>query len=255
LGGQSCSPGELVTGFNADATRLVCVSIDDLDQDGFTVAEGDCDDRNPSVYPDSGSGFPVEVLDGLDNNCNGRTDEGFISAGDLIITEIMYDSSQTPDENFEWFEVFNQTDLPINMRQWLIRDQSGSQQEIAVVLGDVIVEPGMFTVLCSNGAAAFNGGVNCDYEYGVFQLSNLDDEVILEFFASDQAEAGVVVDEVSYDENAGWSAATSGSLNLDPLAFSQDNNDPRNWCNSPNGGPELPNGDEATPGAPNVPCA
>jgi len=244
-----------MTGFNADATRLVCVSMDDLDRDGFTTAEGDCDDGGPSVHPDTGSGLPVEVLDGLDNNCNGRTDEGFISAGDLVITEVMYDSSQTPDENFEWFEVLNRTDLPINMRRWLIRDEPGSRQEAVVVLGDVIVEPGKFAVLCSNGAAAFNGGVDCDYEYGAFRLANAADEVILEVFASDQAEAGLVVDEVFYDETAGWPAATSGSLNLDPGAFSQDNNDPGNWCNSPSGGPEIPNGDEATPGAPNVPCA
>ena len=41
--------------------------------------------------------------------------------------------------------------------------------------------------------------------------------------------------------------------NCDPNAFFLDNNDPNNWCNSP-AGHEIPDGDEATPGAPNVDC-
>jgi len=42
----------------------------DADDDGYPFNE-DCDDNNPSIYP----GAP-EVCDGLDNNCNGETDEG-----------------------------------------------------------------------------------------------------------------------------------------------------------------------------------
>ncbi|MBN1944502.1 MAG: hypothetical protein JW797_02450 [Bradymonadales bacterium] len=43
----------------------------DLDGDGFTVCGGDCDDLNETAYP----GAP-EILDGVDNNCDGFTDEG-----------------------------------------------------------------------------------------------------------------------------------------------------------------------------------
>ncbi len=42
----------------------------DADGDGFTVAQGDCDDTDPAVYP----GAP-ELCDGKDNNCNGAVDE------------------------------------------------------------------------------------------------------------------------------------------------------------------------------------
>ena len=214
----------------------------DVDYDGYP-SDVDCDDRDPNVFP----GAP-EIRDGKDNNCdpNGKADEGLIVPGDIIITEILYDSSEVPDERFEWFEVFNSTDIPINMRTWLLRDQLSSTQEIAVVNDDVIVPPGGFAVFCHTLSANFNGGVVCDYEYGHLTLENTADELILDF-------DGLVIDEVWYDEYNGWPRATSGSLNLDPNSFLLDNNDPSNWCNSPVG-PEIPNGDEATPGAPNMDC-
>ena len=45
-----------------------------MDGDGFAsweVGGPDCDDFNPEINPDT-----PEVCDGLDNNCNGTSDEG-----------------------------------------------------------------------------------------------------------------------------------------------------------------------------------
>ena len=39
-------------------------------QDGFTIADGDCDDSNSNIYPTA-----EEVCDGLDNDCNNDVDE------------------------------------------------------------------------------------------------------------------------------------------------------------------------------------
>ncbi|MFH1436922.1 MAG: FG-GAP-like repeat-containing protein [Pseudomonadota bacterium] len=44
----------------------------DADEDGMSVADGDCDDTRGNVYP----GAP-ELLDALDNDCDGATNEDF----------------------------------------------------------------------------------------------------------------------------------------------------------------------------------
>jgi hypothetical protein len=46
----------------------------DKDKDGFSIAAGDCDDTEPTVFP----GNP-EVLDALDNDCNQKVDETFVN--------------------------------------------------------------------------------------------------------------------------------------------------------------------------------
>ena len=43
----------------------------DEDGDGYTVAQGDCNDHDPTVYP----GAP-DLCDGKDNDCNGKVDDG-----------------------------------------------------------------------------------------------------------------------------------------------------------------------------------
>lgn len=42
----------------------------DRDNDGFTIAQGDCDDLNPLINPDAD-----EICDEFDNNCNGLINE------------------------------------------------------------------------------------------------------------------------------------------------------------------------------------
>jgi hypothetical protein len=43
----------------------------DRDGDGFTPAQGDCNDNNAAIHPGA-----AELCDGIDNNCNGAVDEG-----------------------------------------------------------------------------------------------------------------------------------------------------------------------------------
>ena len=49
---------------------------EDLDGDGFTVGEGDCDDGDANRFPGN-----TEVCDGVDNDCDGSIDNGVVDAG------------------------------------------------------------------------------------------------------------------------------------------------------------------------------
>ena len=46
----------------------------DIDNDGFSYSDGDCDDYNHLVYPGA-----EEIPDSIDNDCDGIVDEGFIT--------------------------------------------------------------------------------------------------------------------------------------------------------------------------------
>ena len=66
----------------------------DLDGDGLSPAEGDCDDGNPAVHPNA-----AEVCDGLDNDCEGTTDEGVVFSPegvDLVSTAFAVNAATAP---------------------------------------------------------------------------------------------------------------------------------------------------------------
>jgi hypothetical protein len=77
--GNGCGTGEgdcPDTGEHADATCTPYIddtagpSLGDEDGDGFTPAEGDCDEKDASVNPAAD-----ETCDGIDNDCDDEIDE------------------------------------------------------------------------------------------------------------------------------------------------------------------------------------
>lgn len=83
------------------------------------TADDDCDDDNAEI-----SSGEVESRDGLDNDCNGIADDGLDPAdrpdvGDLAITELLIGAtSATGDGPAEYFEVFNNSGIDLDLRGW-----------------------------------------------------------------------------------------------------------------------------------------
>ncbi|HUH02729.1 MAG TPA: putative metal-binding motif-containing protein [Kofleriaceae bacterium] len=62
---------------NGGMTVVPSDDVEDRDEDGVTIADGDCDDTNPLVSPN----LPEICGNGLDNNCDGIADFGLDENG------------------------------------------------------------------------------------------------------------------------------------------------------------------------------
>ncbi|MFK7931145.1 MAG: MopE-related protein [Myxococcota bacterium] len=224
-----------------------CDGESDFDQDGDTYdssaeLEGgnDCDDLNAAISP-----IAREVQDGVDNNCDALCDEGFIAAGDLIITEIMQNPAFSDDKFGEYFEVYNDSGFDIVMCDgWEISDDGADSHTITG--GPVTIAKDDWFVFGVDADTTANGGVTVDYEYSSFLLSNGADEVVLSF-------DGTEIDRVDYDGGSDFPDPTGASMNLDPdNRDDSDNDDGSLWCEADS---EITSGgDYGTPGAANDEC-
>ncbi|MBU1244980.1 putative metal-binding motif-containing protein [Myxococcota bacterium] len=71
----ACTPEKKASN-NVNNTNNVNNNTTDVDQDGFTVEQGDCDDTDDQINPNA-----VEVADGVDNDCDGFTDDDYDGDG------------------------------------------------------------------------------------------------------------------------------------------------------------------------------
>jgi len=218
------------------AADAIC---DDIDGDGYDdIACGgdDCDDNDMDINPGA-----AELHDGLDQDCDGLVDEGVIPPGSLIITEIMKDPSAVLDDAGEWFEVFNDTAVAMDLYGMVVTDLGTNSFTVDL---SVPVPAYSFAVFARNGDPAVNGGVTSTYTYSNFSIGNSDDEIIL-------THDGIELDAVIYDD-PDWPDVAGESMSLDVDQFGVlENDDFANWC----GGSDMYGaGDYGTPGTPNPTC-
>ena len=143
-----------------------------------------------------------------------------ISAGDVVINEIMQNPSAVSDSNGEWFELYNTTDSDIDLESCVISDIDTDSH---IVLNSLIIPANGYSVLARNDNALQNGGVDVDYKYDSFVLGNSDDEIVL---TCDNVE----IDYVGFDDGATFPDPSGASIILGWPNL--DNNVGINWCES-----------------------
>jgi len=162
--------------------------------------------------------------------------------GDLVITEIMTTPASLAEIVGEYFEIFNPTATPFTLRGCSISNSSGVSHDITT---DVIIDPGVYTVLATTADAAPPAGP--DYVYGTaFRLNEPADTIELTCNGDD-------IDTVTYENSV--PVVRGISMNLDPSASDAVGNDFSNhWCNTPLDADILSGGDVGTPGDANGHC-
>ena len=246
-GGDDCDDDDIFVNPGADEMCGDLVDDDcsgatddrDIDGDGFfdddpACGGDDCKDSLDTVFPDA-----PEIRDGEDNDCNLLWDEGLILPGELIVTEAMPNPSAVSDSFGEWLEVFNTTDIPINLNSFRLHDD-GEDSWLVLDVEGVNIGPREYVTLCRNGLFSFNGGVVCDSTYDDFILANGPDEIVLSL-------GDVEIDRVNYDGSFPWTSDTTMSLRTDALD-SVSNDLAASWCpTAPTAENQLAGGDYGTP--------
>jgi hypothetical protein len=170
------------------------------------------------------------------------------SPGELLITEVMFDSSG-PEPQSEWFEVYNATDSPLSLNGLTIVDGYSNMQVIAATPPPVVAAKA-YALLVRNRALAvieFLPAASIVYEYS----SGLAPEDGIEI---DNSATGAVAlwngaVELADVPYGGWNMASIGSsIELVALSLPGSQN-PGGWCIAQHA---WETGyDFGTPGAPN----
>ncbi len=192
----------------------------------------------------NGRSFRVTAFAGLATLLSGAALAFDMAApGDLIVSEIMKDPNMVPDNQGEWFELYNSTSTTVDLMGVVAQTSSGS----FTVGSSLAVAPGDYLVFARNGNAGTNGGVTVDYVYGsALSLDNGADNLEI------RDSLGATMALITYDMGGEWVDPVGASMSLDMFGFDPGwNNDPLFWCASTSA---YGMGDLGTPGTANDMC-
>jgi len=232
----------------------ICSTVGDEDGDSLP----DCQDPecNNQAGPGGGTCQTTETscADSYDNDGDGDTDcadadcaAECITAGSLVITEIMKDPNVVADSAGEWFEVTNTSGATIDLAGLVIFSSSSGGEETHVIASSVPVAAGARVVLGISGDTGLNGGVTVGYVYTGITFNNTSDDLV-----GLRTAGGTVIDQVAFPAAtfpgfAGW------AMQLDSAhTTAADNDTAAYWCPSR---VKYNTFDMGTPGVANHTCA
>jgi hypothetical protein len=185
---------------------------------------------------------PVEIVDITGNNDVPVT--GNLNAGDLLISEIMYDPTALTDADGEWFELYNNTSHTVDLNNLVIKK---NDTESHIIKGPFILAAHGYCVL----ARTENAVPGTKYLYNSSITLNNTGCLLAVCNYGTNGTDGSVICAVNYG-NDGFPKASGATICLDPeimtLASVVTGN---SWCISKS---IFTTGDLGTPGSVNDPC-
>ena len=170
-------------------------------------------------------------------------------AGDLVVSEIMFNPAGPADDDGEWFEIHNTAADPVLLSQCTVADGALDIRGLAAPEVGAYIEAGGYLVFVRNPDVALNGGIANARGFS-FGLTNSGDELVVKC-------GDVEMDRVDYSVDGFPSDIQGKSIQLDPGRLTPAANDEgQAWCHAletyPIGAGES--GERGTPGAPNTLC-
>ena len=154
----------------------------------------------------------------------------------LTITEVMINPQNSTDLNGEWFEVYVNNEIPINFKNWKIKDNDIDEY---LITDNYQVGNNNHAVFSSNSDPNLNGGITNSFQYEEVLLANTNDEIYL------ISPEGIIADSIWWD-NISFPYGNGRSMSL--IDYESDNSLSTNWLES---NIQYGFGDYGTPGLTN----
>ena len=202
---------------------VTCVQETDFCLDAATAvrfsAAGTC---SPTTGTCDNATVRTEVTCAAGSECEGQGQcVRAWAADDLLISEFLASPAQGGSEG-EWFEVYNNTGVTVNLHGLRVQDVATTPQRFTIA-SDLIMEPSSYAIF-----ARTEGGLGAsiipDYVFGTsMTLANTDDEIVI--LSGDRQIAALSYTSATFPIQAGFSAS------LDPQSLEAESySDGDNWC-------------------------